>query len=182
MATERSSFESHVQYPDQKRYDFLYYNYLLPHVHGNVLDIGCGVGIFTDMMAKKDEVKSVYAVDRFPVNERIYEIEKITHVDCDITKGIKFEKKADCIVSTEFIEHITEDDFIVLLEFIKKTLKKDGIFCGSTPDKTVPTTNPYHLREYTLDELKVILEKHFKNVKIENIGLGCQVWIASNAL
>lgn len=174
-AHERSTQVTHDENPDQLAYDESYYNKLLPLIHGNVLDIGAGALMFTSRYLDKDTVTSVVAVDKF---QEVYKHDKLTMKQwvcpAELPGG-----KYDRIVSTEFIEHIERKELEPLLEQIAKRLSDVGMFIGSTPNKVVPTTNPYHLYEYTLDELKGILEKYFNHVTVEDTGHFCTVWTAS---
>jgi 2-polyprenyl-3-methyl-5-hydroxy-6-metoxy-1,4-benzoquinol methylase len=174
MATERSDYESWKKYPDQEKYDLNYHKEILLRSKGKVLDIGCGRGILTKKIAEKEEVTEVYAIDRFEERETH---PKITHITFDITQGLALREKFDTIVSTEFIEHITKEDLLKLLAEVKEMA---GTFIGTTPIKVRPTTNPFHLQEYTVKELEEILKQFFKEVEIKDIGQYCQLWIAQS--
>lgn len=173
MADERSTPRTWAENPNQEEYDRAYQRDLLP-LSGIVLDLGCGVGMFT----KEIKADKIYAIDKFPISERIYTGSHIISAEADITKGFSVPEKVDYVVSTEFIEHITKEDFLNLLPQIKEALKNGGIFCGSTPNKIAPTTNPYHLYEYTLEELREILKQTFSTVEIYDNGFHCLIWKA----
>jgi len=174
MADERSTPKTWADNHNQMEYDTAYQKDLLPILKGIVLDLGCGVGMFT----KEIVADKIYAIDRFPISERIYTGANIISAEKDLTEGFSISEKVDCVVSTEFIEHITKEDFLKLLNQVKDCLKDGGIFCGSTPNKVVPTTNPYHLYEYTLEELRDILQTKFKKVEIYDNGFYCLIWKA----
>ena len=175
MADERSTQQTHTENPDQLLYDESYYTNLRPYIKGDVMDIGAGALMFVKRYINNPEVKSVLAVDKFQENYQQAKL-KLSYWTCpqDLPKG-----QFDTVVSTEFIEHIERDQLEPLLKQIVERLKDGGKFVGSTPNKKVPTTNPYHLYEYTLDELKDILEKYFAEVKILDTGYNCTVWIAT---
>lgn len=176
MAAERCTPEIHKLDPRMVKYDWAYYNALLPHITGHVLDIGCGAGMFAVEYAKKEEVTSVVGVDKYtdemPVGG------KIKAHKWGIGKDLP-EGTYHTIVSTEFIEHIEREQLEPLLEQIKDKLKNGGVFVGSTPNKISPTTNPYHLYEYTLPELKEIFEKYFGTIQMWDNGQFCTVWVCS---
>lgn len=133
------------------------------------------------MMTRFIEADKVYAIDKFPISERMYD-DKVISLEADLTKKVSLPKGIDCIVSTEFIEHITKEQFLNLLVEVKKCLKADGKFIGSTPNKICPTTNPYHLYEFTLGELTEILKEHFKEVESFDNGQNCIIWNANTPL
>ena len=83
--------------------------------------------------------------------------DKILYTKADINK-LFLQAKFDTIVSTEFIEHITEEDLNKLLVKIINWLKPDGHFFGSTPNVPQYSGNPFHLKEYTTDELRKKME------------------------
>jgi 2-polyprenyl-3-methyl-5-hydroxy-6-metoxy-1,4-benzoquinol methylase len=172
MADERSTHKTHNENPDQALYDESYYHALRGEIKGDVLDIGAGALMYVKRYINNPGVKSVTAIDKFRED---YQANKLKLIDwvCpqELPKG-----EFDTIVSTEFIEHIERDQLEPLLEQICERLT--GKFVGSTPNKKVPTTNPYHLYEYTLSELQGILKKYFKKVKIKDTGYNCTVWIA----
>lgn len=174
MAHERSTDYTHSSNPDQKRYDWLYYEALFPFIRGNVLDIGSGVLQFVREYSKYDKVESVVCLDKF--TEEAHNVPKTIRVEWICPE--KIEGNYDTIVSTEFIEHIKREQLEPLLENITECLNTNGRFVGSTPNKKYPTTNPYHLYEYTLPELEEILKKYFSYVDIKDIGMDCQIWIA----
>jgi len=180
MAKERCTEEVHRLDPNMRKYDWTYYNELLPYVKGEVLDIGCGAGMFAKEYAKKPEVTSVLGIDKY-VEEMPTDVDKITCQQFDIPDELGYSEdsaKFDTIVSTEFVEHIPREKLEPLLDFVRNSLKDGGLFIGSTPNKKVPTTNPYHLYEYTLTELLSIYRGFFSEVEAYDNGQNCTVWIA----
>lgn len=176
MAHERSTIITHTENPDQKRYDWNYYNALMPHIYGFVLDVGSGAGMFVKEYSLKDNVNAVFCFDKF--TEQFPKGEKIAGYEWICPQELLAPRPFDTVVSTEFIEHIEREQLEPLIEQIKIAMKDDGVFVGSTPNKKVPTTNPYHLYEYTLPELKKILDQHFSEVTIWDCGQDCTVWVA----
>lgn len=190
-AHERSTEITHKENPNQQRYDWAYYNALMPYITGNVLDIGAGAGMFVKEYSKKEEVNTVTCLDKY--TEELPELDKVTRidwvcpqelpkitVDLELVYGgsVPIDKKFNTIVSTEFIEHIEREQLEPLLEQIRENLLIGGVFVGSTPNKQVPTTNPYHLYEYTLQELTEIFEQYFSEVKTWDTNVDfCTVWV-----
>lgn len=180
MAKERCNEELHKQDPKMKKYDWAYYEQLMPYIKGEVLDIGCGAGMFTKEYAKKDEVVSVFAIDKY-IDEMPTDNPKIISDKFIIPDELGVNEqsaKFDTIVSTEFIEHIEREKLDELLKFVKGSLNPDGLFVGSTPNKIAPTKNPFHLYEYTLNELLSIFREYFGEVEMWDNGQNCTLWTA----
>jgi 2-polyprenyl-3-methyl-5-hydroxy-6-metoxy-1,4-benzoquinol methylase len=175
-AHERSTEITHKENPNQEKYDWAYYNALMPFITGYVLDIGAGAGMFAKEYAKKEEVEKVYCIDKY--TEQLPELDKIIKINWVCPEKLPVAGKFETIVSTEFIEHIEREQLEPLLEQIKEQLHEGGVFVGSTPNKQVSTTNPYHLYEYTLSELTEIFEKYFSDVKTWDTNVDfCTVWV-----
>ena len=151
MATER--FNKYKDRDEDRVYFKMYADIILPKVKGKVLDLGCGEGWLTKEIAKMPSVETVIACDKFSEQPEENKDEKIEYIKSNIN-DLNFIGQFDTIVSTEFIEHITEEDLNKLLVKITKWLKPDGRFLGSTPNVNQHSGNPYHLREYSVDELK----------------------------
>lgn len=159
-AVERSTRDTWEANPNQKKYDLCYYGAILPWVHGDVLDIGSGTGMLDLEMAKKSDVKSILAVDKLAPYERLQD-PKIEHIQRDITDGLNLDKQFDTIVSSEFIEHISEQELDKLLSEVYFLLKDGGVFVGSTPNSGTHSGNPYHIKEYSVGELEAKLKRYF---------------------
>lgn len=170
MADERSTDNTHSCNPNQKLYDWSYYNALMPYITGKVLDIGSGAGLFVREYSNRPEVKSVLCIDKY--GKDMPELDKVTFREWVCPEPLP-AGDFDTVVSTEFIEHIERDLLEPLLEQIKGRR-----FVGSTPNKRFPTTNPFHLYEYTLPELDDILRAYFGCVHIWDTGQDCTVWVA----
>lgn len=135
-----------------------------------VLDIGCGSGIGLNFLAGPADV--VIGID--------YSAETIEYarrnnneanlifkvMDC---KDLRFDDgEFDLVTSFNLIEHIHGQE--KLIQEVKRVLKANGIFICSTPNTKVFNPrgkyNDFHVHEFTLSELKILLEKYFNEVKI----------------
>lgn len=70
------------------------------------------------------------------------------------------------IVSLETIEHLKRyEDF---LHDCKRMLKEDGIFICSTPNRkaSFDSRDPYHFREFSVDELYELMARYFAETKL----------------
>ena len=119
------------------------------------LDIGCGTGYGT--------VGTGIDID----SEAIVFAKKHHKAEFIIGSALNlpFKNKIfSSVTSFEIIEHIK--DYKKYLSEIKRVLKPNGILILSTPRKNGPSNSPYHVKEFTQQELNFILKKYFKSVKI----------------
>ena len=124
-----------------------------------VIDLGCGVGYGTFMLAKA-RAKKVYGID---IDNDAIEYAKANYCDKNITYNVrdalksKFPSRvADIIIAFEVIEHVKNPK--KFLEEATRLLKPNGIFIMSTPNSEASFgDNPYHIKEFTLQELTKIL-------------------------
>lgn len=150
-----------------------------------VLDIGCGFGFGTVALASISQVNRVVALDKVEAGEfKFLNHSKIEFHSVDITtfNFVEWAGRFDVVNSTEFIEHISEEQGRNLIQNVYLVLKPGGHFVGSTPlnptENILYTTNPFHLREYQPDFFKKILESiGFMHVEIKELG-DCFVWFA----
>lgn len=140
---------------------------------GRVLDLGCGYGYGTAVIAQRPGVSDIIAIDKIPAKKfRFHNEKKIRFISHDINALPHDLGLFDTITSTEFVEHITEVEFAALAKWIHGSLAPRGMFIGSTPhnttDKKRYTWNPHHKREYQPEVLKhLLMTAGFAAVKIE---------------
>jgi len=128
-----------------------------------VLDIACGIGYGSYLMARAVPSASVLGIDisrealDFAENHYRCDNNEFMQEDClqvDLT-GRGF----DLAVSFETIEHIDGDT--IFFRHIYNALKPGGYFICSTPNQDVrpflPEKNPFHLRHYTLGEISELM-------------------------
>jgi 2-polyprenyl-3-methyl-5-hydroxy-6-metoxy-1,4-benzoquinol methylase len=130
-----------------------------------VLDIACGSGYGTQLLAKK--AKKVYGVD---VDKDTVEYAKknfgATNVVYKLGDGVAIpldDNSVDVVVTLETIEHI--ENYDKFIDEVKRVLKPDGLAIVSTPnDLEFAEGNHYHVHEFEYKELKQLLKKDFKFV------------------
>lgn len=154
-----------------------------------VLDLGCRDGALTSFFTKEnkvtgvdiDQVSLVRASESLGIETLSFDIQS----DWIALSGKKF----DVVVAGEFLEHVYYPEKV--MEKVFHTLNQGGVFVGSVPNafslknrlkylfaikKYTPMSDPTHINHFSAKELKVMLEKNFKEVKI--IGLGRLGWLA----
>lgn len=130
---------------------------------GKVLEIGTGSGYGIKYIAPV--VSEYITVDKFKPSLDFSEYQNIRFVQC-VVPPLPFEDDVfDFVVSFQVIEHIKDDDRFV--KEIQRVLKPGGKFIVTTPNiKTTLTRNPWHIREYTKEELARLLLSVFKDVQM----------------
>jgi len=140
-----------------------------------VLDYGCGNGYGSFLLAEHS--LQVKAVDIYQeVISACQKKYKRSNLSFQIVKPGRIQFKDnffDIVVSLQVIEHV--HDVSAYLSELKRVLKKDGLLIITTPNRKYRLypfqrpKNPYHLREYSLRQLKKQLCRYFKHVKILGI-------------
>jgi 2-polyprenyl-3-methyl-5-hydroxy-6-metoxy-1,4-benzoquinol methylase len=139
------------------------YQFSLPYMKGRVLDLSCGSGYGTHMIAKqcKEKIDEVIGVD---IDEAVIQYARGTYYHPKSTFEIhnavdtKLNKKLglfDVIVSFETYEHIEEEK--KLLDNFYNLLKPGGTLIVSTPfgkGKGIPCGSPFHVHQITPGEFR----------------------------
>lgn len=142
------------------------YRHVAQRVTGTVVDAGCGEGyglqILRDAGARGvigvdgDEVTIAHARAR-------YANESIEVVEADLTDLPLVVDTMDAVVSLQVIEHL--DDVPAFLAELVRITRPGGTIAISTPNRLTFTpgsttpTNPWHVREFTADELRLVMEE-----------------------
>ena len=133
-----------------------------------VLDLGCGCGYGSYYVAKKG-ASTVIGVDRsdeaIEFSRRRFAANNLTFLLAD-ARNLPFSSmRFDVVTAFELIEHIK--DYSEMLKEAKRLLTRNGILVLSTPNKeTYKTKDEFHIKEFTLEELRKTLGRFFKHVKI----------------
>ena len=139
-------------------------------VSGDVLEIGCGEGRGVELLYEKAE--SFTAIDK--IGEVITKLKEQypegNFIQMNLPPLESLEDNSfDVIISFQVIEHIKNDR--LYLEEIKRVLKPGGKAYITTPNiKLTLSRNPWHIREYTADELKNLASGIFDKVEMKGIG------------
>ena len=140
------------------------------YVKGNVLEVGCGEGRGVSLLMG---VGSGYtAIDKIEeVIEGLkkkYPKGKFMSMNIPPFGGLQ-DNTYDSVVSFQVIEHI-EDDLTYLRE-IHRVMKPGAIALLTTPNRNMSLSrNPWHIREYLADELKILASKVFSHVEMKGIA------------
>ena len=135
-------------------------------IHGKVLEIGTGSGYGISTVAPKAE--QFVTIDKFAdpkVKEENAHLTNVEFLQMTIPpiSGIP-DNSFDFVISFQVIEHIQNDSAYV--KEIHRVLKPGGKFIVTTPNKLMSLSrNPWHIKEYKIEELKNLLLKNFSSIE-----------------
>ncbi|RNI29234.1 glycosyltransferase [Rufibacter latericius] len=144
-----------------------------------VLDIACGEGYGSNILAKK--AKKVFGVDIDPTSveyaQSTYEskLQNLSFLQGSVEKIPLADSSVDIVISFETIEHVDEATQNAFLKEVKRVLKEGGRLIISTPDRVnyserYSYKNEFHVKEFSSDEFHQFLASYFKNVETFNQG------------
>jgi 2-polyprenyl-3-methyl-5-hydroxy-6-metoxy-1,4-benzoquinol methylase len=140
------------------------------HLSGKVLEVGCGVGRGLDILI--ENCTEFTAIDK---NEQLIQFLQTKYPQQHfITQNIPPFKDLpsntyDFVVSFQVIEHIQDDN--AYLQEIHRVLKPGGKAMITTPNiKLSLTRNPWHVREYTAEQLEKLFRKYFQQVDTKGVA------------
>ncbi len=138
------------------------YEFAAKHIRsGRLLDIACGVGYGTHLMANAvNDVIEAIGVD---ISQEAVEYAKQHYA----SRRIQFQqhdamtftdKGFDSIVSIETIEHVP--DPIGLIKQLVGLMQPNGVLITSVPTTPSVDANPYHLHDFTERSFRSMLSVH----------------------
>lgn len=145
------------------------YHFAANLVAGRVLDVACGTGYGSALLARQAEqvVGVDVSVATIAHAQAVYAPLRnleFTAADCG---ALPFPDAAfDVVVSFETIEHVEKQ--AQFLDEVRRVLRPDGLFVLSCPNKLEYSdrrnfVNPYHVREFYRNELAELLAPRFQN-------------------
>lgn len=150
------------------------YEWAAAYAVGNiVLDAACGIG-YGSRRLLQDGALRVVGVDISldALSQARKSSNGMRIFTCGSATALPFpDQTFDLFVSLETIEHV-EDDAAYVAE-AARVLKPGGRLVCSTPNREVLNPgrslhdrpfNPFHVREYAIDELKALLGYHFQEI------------------
>ena len=138
-------------------------------IKGSLLELGCGEGRGVELLAPLAD--SYTGVDKI---QKVVDKLSSRYPGHDFRSGVfpplPFDDESfDTVVTFQVIEHVKDDEDF--LKEIARVLKKGGKALISTPNiKMTLSRNPWHVREYTGNQLSTLCQKYFNVVKMMGIG------------
>ena len=137
-------------------------------VRGDVLEVGCGEGRGIDLLlpltssySAIDKIEGAISMlgKKYPQGKFVSgHLPPLPYPDATF----------DSVVSFQVIEHI-EDDILFLKE-IHRVLRPGGVALITTPNRPLSLSrNPWHIREYTSEELTELAKTIFRHVEMRGI-------------
>ncbi|WP_299458438.1 bifunctional 2-polyprenyl-6-hydroxyphenol methylase/3-demethylubiquinol 3-O-methyltransferase UbiG [uncultured Microscilla sp.] len=166
--TEITSNEIVSDNPVHQRLTFAYEE-AIKYVSGNLLEIGCGFGRGLETLQKVCDQYT--AIDK---NDKLIawlseQYKDFTFLSQNIPPFTGLQDNTyDFVVSFQVIEHIKDDN--LYLKEINRVLKPGGKALITTPNiKYSLTRNPWHIREYTAQELATLMGRYFSQVDTHGV-------------
>ena len=167
--TEITSSDIASDNPIHQRLFFAYWT-AKDTIKGDLLEIGCGGGRGLELLVKGS--KSYTAVDK---NEEMIELHgknypKAKFINANIPPLSSFSDNSfDTVITFQVIEHIQDDK--AFIDEIYRVLRPGGKAYISTPNiNWTLTRNPWHIREYTPNELTELCKRKFSKVEAKGIS------------
>lgn len=135
-----------------------------------VLDAGCGEGFGTQSLAAvaRDVMGIDYSGDAIAYCSSHWKLPNLRFSVLDLTHPGTFKETFEVVLNFQVLEHIADE--IPFLEGLRSRLAPGGLLMLTTPNRLKSfSENPYHLREYTADELAALLRRVFSDVRVVGI-------------
>ena len=160
------------------------YDWIAARVAGlKVVDLACGEGYGSNVLA--GSASGVIGVDANP--------EAFEHARAKYNSDVlsfrrelveSFDEPRDAIVFLQTIEHITDPD--TLLEGFTRVAPVSYISTPNlltlAPEGADKSDNPWHIKEYRLEEYRALLEPHFSRVEILGLSHARKLRLHEHAL
>ncbi|MGQ9535961.1 MAG: class I SAM-dependent methyltransferase [Actinomycetota bacterium] len=152
------------------------YRFLLPYAAGRrVLDLGCGEGYGTDLLATV--AREAVGVDLAP--EAVYHARRTYHrpnlrfLYRDIYDLGLEDGSFDLVCSLQVVEHLHHPDRF--MEEARRVLAPGGLCVITTPNRSILSPgqdrpiNPFHIREYDHREFAALMRRYYPRSEVKGV-------------
>lgn len=141
----------------------LAYHEAAKRISGDVLEIGTGSGYGIEVIAP--HARRYVTIDKFLFEQQEALPDNVEFRQATVPPLPYPDESFDCVISFQVIEHIAKD-----FEFVKeihRVLRPNGRLILTTPNAPMSLTrNPWHIREYRVEELQNLLSHFFRQVEM----------------
>lgn len=139
-----------------------------------VLDVGCGEGIITGILAEK--CPSIIGCD-YSLEALRTAVEKYhpTPFIYSNSTALRFDDESFTkVVLSDVAEHLLPQQFVNTLKEIRRVLVKNGVLILTTPltSQGTQSSTYAHIYEYSRDEVESLLRNIFGHVELVDVSLG----------
>jgi len=135
-----------------------------------VLDAGCGEGFNTQRLADvAGHLTGVdYSADAIVFCKKTWRGANLRFEHVDLSRPEGFDDTFDLVLNFQVLEHIEDDR--AFLRALRARLAPGGVLLLTTPNRLMSfSENPYHVREYTAEELRRLLQGVFGSVTLRGM-------------
>ena len=136
----------------------------------DVLDAGCGEGFGTVLLAETAHaVLGIdYAAEPVAIANAAYGRPGLEFRQLDVHQAAALGRRFDLVTNFQVVEHLP--DPVPFVRALRDVLAPSGRLMLTTPNRlTSVSENPVHLREYTADELRSLLQPIFGEVRMSSV-------------
>lgn len=143
---------------------------------GKILDVGCGHGVFSEMLAQKSSQREVLGIDPSSHKVRLAKskLKNIPNIKFRTAYLADIQGKFDCIVIIDVLYLLPDNEKVEILSRCKKLLKKNGVLILKEVDKT---SSPMFFITYLEENIMVKLLKYTYSDKRELYFLNSQNYL-----
>lgn len=133
-----------------------------------VLELGSGLGVLLKQIKKDHPKFDLTGIDISEVACKSVESLGIKAIQGKIPSDLKnLKKKYDCVIATELLEHLDDEDRLATIKVAKVILKTGGMAIFTVPDRILPPSEEKEHRVcYDLDTFERFLKQVFEVCKV----------------
>lgn len=158
---------------------------IIPNATKSLLDVGCGNGVFPNLLAQKRPDLKITATDRSKEALKYVETEKF---ESNITSIPLEDKSFDCVTCLQVLEHIPYNEYTKSLSELARVSSKyliisipfeENLLVGFTqcPACYAQFNSDLHLRNYNINTMQTLFSEYGFTIKQStNVGEGEKYW------